>query len=331
MAKRRKFRGVLAACVAINLSALFYASPVQAQALSVLGGLSRSPSSSQGTYAWGFTYMQPLDASQALSYSWLNEGHLSDNDRDGFALQYWRSVHFFNNQLELAAGIGAYAYFDTVPAAQGQPYQNDHGVALIYSLSATWYTHTPWFYQMVVNRVNAKQSIDTTTAMLGIGYQLGTTKQAASTESTPAAGSGDQLSVLAGQTVVNSERSPAAFAKSIEYRHGFSPYVDGTLTWLDEGSTVLTQRNGVAAQAWLGNNFFDDHLHLSVGAGPYVAFDTYKIRGGLETGDKITALLTMSASYNISEHWLMRASWDRVLTGYDKDSDIFLAGAGYRF
>jgi len=39
----------------------------------------------------------------------------------------------------------------------------------------------------------------------------------------------------------------------------------------------------------------------------------------------------MSASYNISEHWLMRASWDRVLTGYDKDSDIFLAGAGYRF
>jgi len=56
-----------------------------------------------------------------------------------------------------------------------------------------------------------------------------------------------------------------------------------------------------------------------------------KIRGGLETGDKITALLTMSASYNISEHWLMRASWDRVLTGYDKDSDIFLAGAGYRF
>jgi hypothetical protein len=28
---------------------------------------------------------------------------------------------------------------------------------------------------------------------------------------------------------------------------------------------------------------------------------------------------------------LLRATWDRVITTYDRDTDIFLGGIGYRF
>lgn len=144
-------------------------------------------------------------------------------------------------------------------------------------------------------------------------------------------GAGNELTVFAGKTEVNSLHSPGAFAKSIEYRHGFGPYVEASVAWLDEGYTALTRRNGATGQLWPGNSFFGDKLRLSVGAGPYVAIDTYRVQGGTNTSDKVSALFTMSASLHLTEHWLARASWNRVLTGYNKDSDIFLAGVGYRF
>lgn len=288
-------------------------------------------SPSESTYAWGFTYAQPIGNYQALSYAWINEGHFTNNHRDGFALQYWLTSHFFDRHLTLAAGIGPYTYFDTVASIDNRPYKDIHGLAIIYSLSATWQTHTPWFYQVVLDRIDAPNSINTYNAMLGIGYQLGKTNDGP-TSIEPQPGSGDQISVLAGETVVNSLRSPTAFARSVEYRHGFGAYFDGTVTWLNEGSTIISRRNGGAAQAWLGHDFFGDRLRLSVGAGPYIAIDTYKVHGDAEaTGARVAALLTMSASYNLTRHWLARASWDRVLTGYNKDSDIFLGGIGYRF
>jgi len=304
---------------------------VYAQSLAIQSGVTRMASPSESTYGWGFSYTQPIGNVQALSYSWINEGHFVDNHRDGFALQYWLNTHVFDRHLTLAAGIGPYTYFDTVASIDNRPYKDIHGLAVIYSVSATWQTDSPWFYQIVVDRIDAPSSINTTDAMLGIGYQLGKSDHGL-TPIVTQPGSGDQIDVMGGETVVNSLRTPTAFARSVEYRHGFGAYVDGTLTWLDEGSTILTRRNGGAAQIWLGHDFFGDRLRLSVGAGPYLAIDTYRVQGNTEaTGDKVSALLTMSASYNFTRHWLVRASWDRVLTGYDKDSDIFLGGIGYRF
>ncbi|MGI4815645.1 MAG: hypothetical protein ACRYG5_18735 [Janthinobacterium lividum] len=111
--------------------------PAQAQELSVLGGVGRASAPSESTYSWGFTYLQPLDEYNALSYSWINEGHYVDHHRDGFALQYWRRAWLLNHRLALAAGIGAYNYYDTTASDEGRPYADVHGWALIYSLTAT--------------------------------------------------------------------------------------------------------------------------------------------------------------------------------------------------
>lgn len=325
----------ISSCVSAVLFAfgLLWAVPSDAQEFSVSAGTGRANAPSESTYSWGFTYLQALDANNALSYSWINEGHYTNHHRDGFALQYWRRIWFFNDRLALAGGVGGYNYFDTTASDEGRRYADVHGWALIYSLTATWYTRTPWFYQARVNRIDTFHSIDTTSAMLSVGYQLGGTNHAGSIPDYLAQGSGsrNELTVLAGKTEVNSLHSPGAFAKSVEYRHGFGSYVDATVTWLDEGPTALTRRNGVATELWASRGFFDERLRLAVGAGPYVAIDTYKIAGGTNTADKVSALVTMTASYQFARHWLVRASWNRVLTGYNKDSDVFLAGIGYRF
>jgi hypothetical protein len=326
--------GVRAVSSLAFLCGLMANAPADAQELSVLGGVSRAQAPSEASYAWGFTYLQALDQYDALSYSWINEGHFTGHHRDGFALEYWRRIWFFDHRLALGAGIGGYTYFDTTASAEGRRYADVHGTALIYSLSATYYTKSNWFYQLQVNRTYSwGNSINTTTAMVGVGYRLdGLPSSHTSFDgSKPGPGAGDQLTVFFGRTEVNSLSSPGAWARGAEYRHGFGSYVDATVSWLDEGQTVLTRRNGAAAQLWLGRSFYGNTLRLAAGAGPYVAIDTYRVHGGTDTGDKVSALITMSASYQLTRHFLVRASWNRVLTGYNKDSDIYLAGLGYRF
>lgn len=317
------------------LCGLAFACSAHAQELSLLGGMLRGDEPGEPTYTWGFTYMQALDEYDALSYSWLNEGHLVDNHRDGFALQYWRHASFFDRRLSLAAGVGVYNFFDTIAYDSDKRYVDGHGWAPIVSVSATWYTSERFFYQLRVNQVLATQSYKTTSILFGVGYQL----DAPPDGHGPLAGgtsgsvsSGDQITAFVGWTELNSLSSPGAVAEGAEYRHGFGAYFDGTLSWIDEGHTELNTRQGVATQAWLRRSFFNDKLSLGVGVGPYFAVETHRGHDGVtDTGGRVSILLTMSAAYNLTKHWTARASWNRVMTTYDKDSDIYLAGIGYRF
>lgn len=119
----------------------------------MLGGWLRADRPGESAYSWGFTYLQALDEYDGLSYSWLNEGHVQDNHRDGFALQYWRRALFFDRRLALAAGVGGYYYFDTVASANGRRYVDSHGLGPIFSLSATWFTSERLFYQLRLNEI----------------------------------------------------------------------------------------------------------------------------------------------------------------------------------
>lgn len=331
--KRPRGFGRLAKWIVV-LGTAVAAHAVHAQELSVLGGWLRPDVPSESSYAWGFSYLQALDRHNGLSYSWLNEGHVRDNHRDGLALQYWWRTALPGSRLSLGAGAGAYYYFDTIANADGKPYIDGHGWGPIFSLTATWYTGSRLFYQLRLNEILASHSYNTFSAMFGIGYQLDAPKApgALAGGSSDSVSSGNQITAMAGYTEANSLQSPGAFAYGFEYRHGFGPYFDGTLSWIDEGSTALNTRAGVAAQLWLRRSFLGNRLALGVGVGPYYATDTHRIQGGADnTGGKLSLLLTMSASYAFTKHWLARISWNRVMTSYDKDSDIYLGGIGYRF
>jgi hypothetical protein len=181
--------------------------------------------------------------------------------------------------------------------------------------------------------VLATQSYKTTSLLFGVGYELDAPngRGALTGGTSQSVSSGNQITSLVGWTEVNSLNSPGAVAESVEYRHGFGAYFGGTLSWINEAHTSLNTRDGVAAQAWVRRSFFDDKLALGVGAGPYYAVDTHRSPGGPDTGGRVSILLTMSAGYNVTEHWTARVSWNRAMTTYDKVSDIYLAGVGYRF
>lgn len=310
-----------------------FVSAVHAQELSVLGGWLRADRPGESAYSWGFTYLQALDEHNALSYSWLNEGHVQDNHRDGFALQYWWRTAFFDQRLSLAAGVGGYNYFDTIATADDKRYIDSHGWGAIFSLSATWFTDERLFYQVRLNEILASGSYNTFSAMFGIGYELDAPKGHGSLSggTSDSMSSGNQITAMAGWTEVNSLSSPGAAAYGFEYRHGFGRYIDATISWINEGHTELNTRSGAAAQVWVRRSFFNDKLSLGVGAGPYYATDTHRIKDGTDTSGNVSLLLTMSAAYNVTRHWYVRASWNRVMTTYDKDSDIYLGGIGYRF
>ena len=124
---------------------LAFAGAVHAQELSVLGGWLRADRPGESAYSWGFTYLQALDEYNALSYSWLNEGHLADNHRDGFALQYWRRASFFDRLLTRrdVQGIGTAGILDErgVPQPQFSRGGQKAGAAIAEAIQIAFQLH----------------------------------------------------------------------------------------------------------------------------------------------------------------------------------------------
>ncbi|MFC4338741.1 porin family protein [Cupriavidus numazuensis] len=308
------------------------------QELLLMGGAHTNPpihGDDDRSAVYAYSYQQNLTDNWYATYTYLNEGHVSGHHRDGHSAQLWWRWLTPGRQLALSVGAGPYLFFDTTEAQDDGSYRNHHGVALQASAAATWYVSGgPWMVQARFNRTQAWSSFSSNTALLGVGYQLDHGRRdgpfIAGTRTT--ALTGDELTVFLGARIVNSFESETGFAAAAEYRHGFWRGVEGTISYFSESSSDLVQRRGVAAQAWLNGGFFDDRLTLGVGAGPYYA-TTLHVRGpdAEASPSRWSALLTLSASYRLSSHWLGRMSWNRVMTGYDRDADLFLAGVGYRF
>jgi hypothetical protein len=85
-------------------------------------------------------------------------------------------------------------------------------------------------------------------------------------------------------------------------------------------------------QLWVVRSFFENRLTLGVGTGPYVALD--KLRKQESGGDDeltVAGLVTLSAAYQFRSPWIIRISWNRIVTNYDRDTDVLLGGIGFRF
>ena len=318
---------------AILFALLIYSTPLYAQELHLLGGMLSDGSNHDQSYTWSLEYMQKIQEHLAFSVSWLNEGHLPNNHRDGIAIQLWGQTKRLDNRFVLAAGVGPYCYYDTELAKNGRGFSDTHGVGGILSLAGLWYTESPWIIQLQANMVKTND-IDTYSALIGLGYPLDySAGHGSSGEAEPHGGktTSNEITVFAGQTVVNSTNSRSSTAESIEYRRGVARYLDWTVAWLYEGDDRLIRRNGILSQIWAVRSFLEDQLALGVGIGPYVLVDKYRSPRQNDSSDTLAGVVTLSASYRFSAPWLVRISWNRLATGYNSDSDVILGGLGYRF
>ena len=89
----------------------------------------------------------------------------------------------------------------------------------------------------------------------------------------------------------------------------------------------------MAIQTWIVSHFPDfDQLEVGLGLGPYFNIDTKHPRPGFPKDDPAVAgLLTPSFALRITAHTAFRFSWERVITSYNRDADVWLFGLGYRW
>lgn len=293
-----------------------------------MAGVTQSEIPNARTFGTIFSYAHDLGPHLAATFSYKNEGHVPSHHRDGHSVQLWARRQFLAPELTLAAGIGPYLYFDTTVAESPDGFKDAHGWGVVTSVSATWRNaRSPWFYQLRVDRVETKHNLDTLMVVAGVGYRLEQDGSFASNSAWSASTSRrNELVLLAGQTIVNSFESQSAHASSVEYRRAFGPVLRGSVSLINEGDARLIRRNGVVAQAWLEPSFSNDTFTLGLGFGPYFAVDSHNA-----SDRHVLGLLTTTFSYHFPRGWVGRFSWHRSVSGYDRDSDILLFGAGYRF
>ncbi len=304
--------------------------PAFAGEISLLGGYGVIDKPVERTFAWQVQYMEGLGDNFAYSLSYLNQGHFIAHHRDGNAANFWLRTNLLDRQLSLGIGVGGLYYYDTKQPADGSTAHDVHGFGTMANVAATWYTKSRWFYSVQGYWVRGDTSFDSVTALAGIGYQLDVppskgpdVKAVDRTESTI----DNELTLFGGETIVNIPGDGNSRAAALEYRRGLMHYLEWTVGALYEGRSSLIDRYGLTTQLWLAKPFLNDRISLGIGIGPYFAKD---LRHG--TGqERIPIIFSTTGSYRIGQNWLLRATWDRIITRYDRDSDIFLGGIGYRF
>jgi hypothetical protein len=312
-----------------GLAALTTGAGLHAQDLAIQGGALRVTKTHETTFEGALAYTHPVGDWAALSLSYINEGHPEFHHRDGVAGQVWLRTPVYDNDMSFAAGIGFDYLFDTArpPASSGLVYTNDHGWAPIYSLQMTWHNANRWYTQVQVNRIvpGGGGKNPTTALLVGVGYRFDGVRGDKLHLDGPT--TDDTLTVLAGQTIVNSFESERSRAASVEYRRAVGSYLDWTVTALSEGTSAGTRRNGIATQLWLIRSLNKD-VELGMGVGPYAAFEVHDVPG---TRSHKAGLLSIASRYHFTKRVVGQLSWNRVVTDYHRDADLLLAGLGYSF
>ncbi|HEY3489270.1 MAG TPA: outer membrane beta-barrel protein [Candidatus Deferrimicrobiaceae bacterium] len=287
--------------------------------------------------SWQIDFRYRFATNFAASAAYLNEGHVPGHKRDGLAAQLWGSVPLFRRAVALDFGAGIYRYSDTQPRPAGS-YADVNDWAGIYSASATYYLRSPWFFRFTANRVNPPHDVDTNTYGLGVGYRLWNAPAEPcplppeSACKPPSRTTGDEAMLFAGQSVVNSFADQKGIAAGVEFRKGIADHVDASLSWIYEGDQDVIRRNGVAGELWLVDLYMDRRLALGIGGGGYAFIDTRNPNGtrGGNPGD-LGGILSLTAGWRFADRWITRFNWHRVVSGNNRDTDIFVGGVGYRW
>lgn len=313
------------------LAALGGAGVAHAQEFSAQAGTTGSGLTLSSHYSWQLDYRQALHRHLAWSVSWINEGHELTHHRDGVAGQMWAVLPVHSDKFSLSLGLGPYHYFDT-ELLPGGTTVNSHGWTPIYSLAATYYTRSPWFLRLTANRINHSNGLETNSVVGGAGYAFGERRVRSPRRSAENLTTDHELTVFLGESIVNTAESEDSIASAIEFRSGLSPHFEWSASWINEGNPQIIRRNGFATQLWLVEAFLGKSMTLGLGVGPYLLFDRKRAPiAGQDSPRNLAALVSPTATLRFSDQWQARLTWNRVVSRYNRDADIFLLGLGYRW
>ncbi|HEY5513935.1 MAG TPA: hypothetical protein VIK40_09865 [Geomonas sp.] len=322
-----KHRAFICAVAALILAAV--AQAAFARELYILGGAVQASDPSERTYSWQLEYRRDLLKHLAAGVCYLNEGHITGHHRDGYTVQLWTRTELLDRRLALAAAAGPYFFLDTASRPDPQGFSNDHGWKAMLSAAATWHTESDLLFELRSNWVKGPSGFDSVSVLAGLGYQFEPALESlAPKAATPEQEIRNEVTLFLGQTIVNSLDSQKSVAAGLEYRRHLSRHLDWTLAGLYEGDNRLIRRDGVITQLWATEQLLDGALSVGAGGGAYFNVGHYRHPEGSRP---LSGIISLTGSYRFTPHWAVRACWNRIVTSYERDADIFLGGVGYRF
>jgi len=300
--------------------------------LYLLGGWVDSARPADQSYSWQLEYRHNMFKHLAAGVSYLNEGHVKGHHRDGYTAQLWGRAELLDYRLTLTAGLGPYFFLDTIRSSSPGGFSDNHGWKAMLSTAATWHTEKNFLFELRSNWVKGPSGFDTVSALAGIGYQFEPILEPLDDKSsTPEQKIRNEVTVFLGQTIVNSLRSQHSVAGALEYRRQLSRHFDWSAALLYEGDNRLIRRDGIITQFWASQQLLDDALSVAAGAGAYFNVSNYENPVHRAGSNFVAGIISLTGSYRMTPHWALRATWNRIVTTYERDTDVVLGGVGYRF
>lgn len=281
------------------------------------------------TYTWRMDYHQHLTPNLALSFGWLNEGHLPEHHRDGWVAQAWATRDPRGQRLRMGVGLGLYRSFDT--NLVGEAYRNEHVTRPLLTLAlAHPIGEGPWSAQVQVNRTLGGREPVTQGMLLGLLWRIGPSEAPAPRPPASPEGEGRQeLLVAFGQTILNSDVSQTSDAYEIAYRRRLAPHWSWSASYVNEGTPEKLRRDGLNLQAWLDGFFLEHRLRLGLGFGPYATRVEHYGKGPDRDDVRLSGRITLAAGWRLASQWTVYATWNRIATTYHRDTDLLAAGLGF--
>jgi hypothetical protein len=140
----------------------------------------------------------------------------------------------------------------------------------------------------------------------------------------------EELSLFAGATDTDDHTS-GTYAWGLEYRQGLLAHLDASFGYLNEGHLPDHHRDGGMLQFWATTGVWRDRFELSVGAGPYVYFDTEFENNyqGYLNQHGVGGILSARVTYSLSREWFALLDANQVLLANPATRTVLL-GVGYR-
>jgi len=300
------------------LGLLFAASCAFAQTdesdIFLLGGVLHALDANTWTYESGFISRRSTHFGIGFAYN--NDGHLSDNHRDGLTAQAWY-LQPLGGRFELQLGTGPYATMNntTIDGVR----QNQFEVGVLTSAALKWHpTDNPWYLRAQYNNTWVPASFHSNAVLLGAGrdfsYKEDDTSNNLNVDASFWGGTsrttqiGDQHTALAYELE----------AKSTIHLKDFDNLAY-SVSFLSEGDTGLVDRRGVPVRLWYDQPA--GPLKVSFGLGPYFAYD-----GLSDKKFRVAGIASIRVSYALSRHYGIGVMYTRVASFYIRDEDIVMAG-----
>lgn len=296
--------------------------------------------------AWSLEFRKSLCTHLALSMAYLNDGHFPYHHRDGVSGEVWLPFNLAD-YAAVSLGGGPFYYFDTEHAPNPNGYADVHGWAWLLSADLRvplWLghgLHPGWFLDLRYDWSAPAKDIETHSIGVGLGYQMySDAAVGVPYQDSPGNFAKDEFVGYVGKTVVNSFSSQWSYAEAVEYRRQlFTPVMRMSLAFVNEGNAQLIRRNGVLYEGWLEPSFWDGNASVGLGWGGYSAIDKYRPAPGRIVSYVVSVTLSARPlnlipalnSTALGERTSLRVTWHRMITDYNRDTDVLLFGLGYRF